>query len=113
MALTCPAGTALHELACIELERRPHAGWGDAWAACGTDGRRLVSLGELQTFRFRDDLAAPATGSEWADGGLDGGISPDFASYLTMNLGIPDLQPIANLAALPLRGTGSRRLIAA
>jgi len=101
-ALTCPAGTALHELACIEVAARAQADWYDAFDACDQAQRRLVTLGELQTFRFRADLGAPTAGSEWADGALsDDGGDPREATYLTMNLGIPDLAVIT--AQFPYR----------
>jgi hypothetical protein len=101
-ALTCPAGTALHELACIEVTARAQADWYDAFDACDQAQRRLVTLGELQTFRFRADLGAPTAGSEWADGALsDDGGSTRKATYLTMNLGIPDLTAIT--AVFPYR----------
>ncbi len=101
IALTCPAGTALHEQACIELAARPQDDWYDAFDACDTAKRRLVTLAELQTFRFRSDLGAPVVGSEWVDGGLSDEGSAHEAVYLTMNMGIPELQPIAGL--LPYR----------
>jgi hypothetical protein len=91
VTLTCPAGTALHELACIELAARPDEDWYDAFDACDTAKRRLVTLAELQTFRFRSDLNAPVVGSEWADGGLSDEGATREAVYLTMNNGIADL----------------------
>jgi hypothetical protein len=101
-ALTCPSGTALHELACIELEARPQADWYDAFDACDQAQRRLVTLAELQTFRSRTDLNPPTAGSEWVDGGLsDDGAQPREAIYLTLNLGIPDLAPITS--SIPYR----------
>ena len=101
VALTCPPGTALHEQACIELAARPQAEWYDAFDACDIAKRRLVTLAELQTFRFRSDLGAPVVGSEWTDGGLSDEGAPREAVYLTMNNGIPDLQLVTG--PLPYR----------
>jgi hypothetical protein len=66
-APTCPAGTTLHEFACIETARRELATWFDARDACRSAGRRLPSLSELTSFEQRNDVFVPVGGSEWAD----------------------------------------------
>jgi hypothetical protein len=97
-ALSCSAGTALHELACIELATRPQARWFDALAACQQSARRLPTFAELQAFRFRSDLNPPATGSEWADM-VYGDSGSEKALYMTMNLDIPGTAPAFDAAA--------------
>ena len=66
-APSCPAGTTLHELACIETAERPLATWLAARANCRAVGRRLPSLAELTSFEQRTDAFVPTVGSEWAD----------------------------------------------
>jgi hypothetical protein len=66
-APTCPAGTVLHEFACIETAERPLATWFTARDTCRTAGRRLPSLSELTSFEQRGDAFVPTIGSEWAD----------------------------------------------
>ena len=66
-APSCPAGTILHELACIETAQRPQDTWIAARSTCRSQGRRLPSLSELASFEQRGDPFVPTTGSEWVD----------------------------------------------
>ena len=86
--LSCPNGTALHELACIELTQRAAQTWTDALGICQAAKRRLASFAELQAFRFRDDLNPPTVGSEWVDS-MYGDPGSEKAIYMTMNTGTP------------------------
>jgi len=101
-ALSCPTGTALHELACVELAQRAQATWVNAFDTCHDAERRLITLAELQTFRYRADLGAPTVGSEWADGGYSKEATTYKGTYLTMNLGVPDVTD-ASSTVLPYR----------
>lgn len=84
----CPEGTALHELACIELAQRNAASWTQALSTCRQFSRRLLTMAELSTFRFRTDLDPPTVGSEWTDH-LSGPLGSELGTYLTMNTGTP------------------------
>lgn len=57
---TCPAGTALHEGACIETQlRADRLTWRESNLVCLAEGRRIPALAELQTF-------LPAAGGDQA-----------------------------------------------
>ena len=86
-APTCPAGTALHEFACVETAQRAQASWDAARIACRDAGRRLPSLAELSTYRTRTDLAAPTLGSEWTNGY----VGTNNAVYLALSDGSPNV----------------------
>lgn len=86
---SCPAGTALLEFACIELTQRAQETWIVALGTCRQASRRLPTLAELITFRFRADLNPPSVGSEWSDG-FSGTGGTARAAYLTMNGGLID-----------------------
>ncbi len=49
----CPAGTLFHEGVCIETTKREQTDYTAAEAICLSEGRRLPSVAELQTFRSR------------------------------------------------------------
>jgi hypothetical protein len=69
-APTCPAGTVLHELACIETTRRNQVSWDNAQILCRNLGRRLPSVAELTSFEQRTENFVPQDGSEWAAEGF-------------------------------------------
>ncbi|MGD9529266.1 hypothetical protein [Pseudonocardia sp.] len=59
---TCPAGTALHEGACIETQlRTERLTWRESNLTCLAEGRRIPALDELQTFLAGGATAVP----EW------------------------------------------------
>lgn len=80
-APSCPAGTTLHEQACIETARRePLATWFAARDNCQAVGRRLPSVAELTSFEQRTDAFVPTIGSEWADSWNNDPASPGAPS---------------------------------
>ena len=66
-APSCPAGTVLNELTCIETAQRALVSFGTARETCRNLGRRLPTVEELTTFEQRTEAFVPTVGSEWAN----------------------------------------------
>jgi len=63
---SCPEGTLFHEGACVETASRATAEFNVATTQCLNAQRRLPTVDELQTFRFRVPLSAEEwTSLEW------------------------------------------------
>jgi hypothetical protein len=71
-APSCPVGTVLNELTCIETAQRAQDPFEAARTTCRDAGRRLASVEELVTFEQRTEAFVPTGGSEWA------GLFTDF-----------------------------------
>jgi hypothetical protein len=81
-APSCPTGTILHELKCIETTQRAQANWETARTTCRNAGRRLPSVEELTSFEQRTEDFVPTAGSEWTAMLTDLPASSDVASTI-------------------------------
>lgn len=72
-SLECPNGTLFHEGACIETTKRNQTNFSEAGTTCRNASRRLPTIAELQSLRFREGDDFTTDNGEWTSHiGVDG-----------------------------------------